>query len=42
VIFVMLTLDFAHFREDSSRAKEALPRRYADTIAICGCGYAAL
>src|SRR5260221_4541953 len=33
---------FAHFREDSSWAKEALPRRHADTIAICGCGYATL
>jgi hypothetical protein len=24
----MLSLDFAHFREDSSRAAEALPRRF--------------
>jgi hypothetical protein len=42
VTSVVLTLNFAHFREDSSRAKAALPRRHADTIAICGCGYAAL
>src|SRR5258708_39894564 len=50
VISAVLTLNFAHFREDSSRAKAALPRRhadtpirrYADTIAICGCGYGAL
>jgi hypothetical protein len=28
---VVLTLNFAHFREDSSRAKAALPRRHADT-----------
>jgi hypothetical protein len=48
--FVLLSLNFAHFREDSSRATEALPRRFADTpirrhadtIAVCGCGYAAL
>jgi hypothetical protein len=31
VVFAVLTLNFAHFREDSSRAKAALPRRYADT-----------
>jgi uncharacterized protein len=30
-ISVVLTLNFAHFREDSSRAKAALPRRHADT-----------
>jgi hypothetical protein len=27
-ISVLLTLNFAHFREDSSRATEALPRRF--------------
>src|SRR5258707_6630156 len=26
--FVLLSLNFAHFREDSSRATEALPRRF--------------
>jgi hypothetical protein len=34
--FVLLSLNFAHFREDSSRATEALPRRFrrhADTPA---------
>src|SRR5260221_1099583 len=30
-VFAVLTLNFAHFREDSSRAKAALPRRHADT-----------
>jgi hypothetical protein len=43
-------LNFAHFREDSSRATEAYRvvfadtpiRRHADTIAFFGCGYAAL